>query len=209
MAGLVPAIHVGPLSRCTTWMPGTSPIGAEITMDVPARPLPVPPPQAGEGTKRRSRCRFRFRRGARYPGSVPCHENVEEKHSIPTIWSSAPPPPIPLPRGEGEISRAAFPLPLREGDRGRGATAPACGGSLPPERYGMHTSKRASRLRMHPHPTLPRKRERADGSPLPLAGEGWVGVVPPLRRRHRAIDTGMSRCVHAIAPERERGPAHC
>jgi len=28
MAGLVPAIHVGPLACCTTWMAGTSPIGA-------------------------------------------------------------------------------------------------------------------------------------------------------------------------------------
>jgi len=25
MAGLVPAIHVGPLRCCPTWMPGTSP----------------------------------------------------------------------------------------------------------------------------------------------------------------------------------------
>jgi len=57
---------------------------------------------------------------------------------------------------------------------------------------------------MHPHPgPPPLPREREDRSPLPLAGEGWVGVVPTLRHGHRAIDTGMSRCVHILESDRK------
>src|SRR5579862_6572960 len=67
MAGLVPAIHVGPLACCTTWMAGTSPIGAKISSDTLVRPLPPSPSRKGRG-----------------------------------------------------FSAVEFPLPLREGDRGRG-----------------------------------------------------------------------------------------
>src|SRR5579862_4085836 len=49
MAGLVPAIHVGPLACCTTWMSGTSPIGVKISSDTLVRPLPLPPPARGGG----------------------------------------------------------------------------------------------------------------------------------------------------------------
>src|SRR5579862_3211003 len=204
MAGLVPAIHVGPLSRCTTWMPGTSPIGAEITMDVPARPLPVPPPQAGEGTKRRSRCRFRFRRGARYPGSVPCHENVEEKHCDSNHMVFGAPSPHPPPaRGGGDL-KGSVPPPLAGGGQGEGCHRSGVRW-LSPARALWHAHIQAGIATADaPPPNPPPQAGEGGWKPSPACGGGLGGgraAAPSSPPRHRHGHVEMCACHSARAGE--------